>query len=83
MAVRTVDDYTKNLSTYVEVISDDFQSTFSVVDENTLANMMGFDGDFKKLTKIIHNYIPDARVEFKKTNQMASTYDIYLVTAIV
>ena len=81
-AVRTVDDYTKKLSTYVELISDDFQSTFSVVDENTLANMMGFEHDFESLIKIIHKYIPDCEVKFTKTNQFDDKYDIYLVTAV-
>lgn len=69
------------LATYVEVISDDFQSTFTVVDDNTLANMMGFKGDFENLTKIIQNYLPDAEVSFTKTNQFPDDYDIYLVRA--
>jgi len=34
----------------VRRLSDDFQSTFTVVDENTLVNLLGFDGDFEKLT---------------------------------
>lgn len=69
------------LSEYVEQISDDFQSTFTVVDENTLGNMLGFPTDFARLTKIIHKYIPNAELEFIKTNRLgaAEIYDIYLV----
>jgi hypothetical protein len=72
----------ENLATYVEQISDDFQSTFQVVNANTLANMMGFPDDFNQVTKIIQNYIPGAVVTFEKTNQLNDTYDIYLVRLI-
>lgn len=71
------------LSTYVEVISDDFESTFSVVDNDTLANMLGFPGDFEKLTKIIQNYIPNAKVNFHKTEQFKGEYDVYLVKCAI
>lgn len=70
-----------SLASFVENISDDFQSTFTVVNENTLANMMGFPDDFKNLTVIIQNYLPGAEVKFEKTNQFDDVYDIYLVTA--
>ena len=71
----------ETLATYVEVISDDFQSTFTVVDDNTLANLLGFPGDFENLKKIVANYLPDAQLEFIKTNQLGSdkSYDIYLI----
>ena len=72
-------NYEHHLATYVEPISDDFQSTFTVIDKNTLANMLGLKGDFDRLTEIIRNYIPEARIEYKKTNQMGSDYDLYLV----
>ncbi len=66
---------------YVEQISDDFQSTFTVIDDNTLANMMGFASDFINVTNIIQKYIPDAKVEFTKTNELGKdkAYDIYIV----
>lgn len=67
------------LSKFVEQISDDFQSTFTVVDENTLANMMGWPGDFQNLQNIIHKYLPNADIHFTKTNQFDDAYDIYLV----
>lgn len=69
-----------NLSTYVEQISDDFQSTFTVVSPNVLANMMGFKNDFDKLTQIVRDYIPNAELEFNKTNLLDDVYDMYLVS---
>ncbi len=68
-----------NLSDYVEQISDDFQSTFTVKDPDTLMNMMGLPDDFKRVTEIIHKYLPNAKLEFVKTNQLEDDYDIYLV----
>jgi hypothetical protein len=75
-------DYYNKLSTYVESISDDFGSTFSVVDDNTLANMLGLEGDFNKVVEVVSNYIPDCKLEFIKTNQLNSEYDIYLVKIV-
>lgn len=69
----------EKLEAYVEQISDDFQSTFTVVGENTLANMLGFPGDFEALTKIVRNYIPEANLEFTKTNTFPNSYDVYLI----
>lgn len=67
------------LADFVEEISDDFQSTFTVVNKTTLANMLGAPGDFIQLTKIIRKYIPNASLEFEKTNQMQDEYDIYII----
>ncbi len=75
-------DYMKYLSTYVELISDDFQSTFTVVADNLLTNMMGFPGDFENLTNIIQNYIPGAELKFKKTGQFDDEYDIYMIALV-
>lgn len=72
-------NYHNNLATYVEQISDDFQSTFTIVDDNTLANMLGMPGDFENLTRIVRKYIPDAELEFENTKQLGGDYDIYLV----
>lgn len=74
-------EYHNELATYVDLISDDFQSTFTVVNANTLANMLGFKGDFENLTKIINKYLPGATVKFTKTNRIKDDYDIYLVEA--
>lgn len=72
----------KTLSSYVEQISDDFQSTFTVVDKNTLANMLGHEGDFEQLLQIIHRYLPGVLVQFEKTNQIPGSYDVYLIKAV-
>lgn len=62
-----------------EDISDQFQSTFSVVSENTLSNMMGFPGDFEHLTGIVRRYIPGAELEFIKSNIFKGDYDMYFI----
>ena len=68
------------LSDVVDKISDAFQSTFTVVDENTLANMLGLKGDFKIVTNIIKRYMPDVTdVRFEKTGELDTDYDIYLI----
>lgn len=72
-------DYHDNLATYVEEISDDFQSTFMVLSDNVLSNMLGMPGDFEELEKIVRKYIPDAELSFTKTNQLDDEYDIYLI----
>lgn len=72
----------ENLSNYVEAISDDFGSTFTVVDKNTLTNMLGLTNDFDLLNKIIQKYIPTAKISFIKTDQLDSEYDIYLVRLV-
>jgi hypothetical protein len=72
----------ENLATYVELISDDFGSTFVVVDDNTLANMLGLPSDFEKLNKIIHNYIPNANIEYVKSGKLDGDYDIYFIKDI-
>ena len=68
------------LATYVEDISDDFHSTFCVVNDNTLSNLLSKD-DFENLTKIIKNYIPNVKVKYTKTNQLNNDYDIYIIEA--
>lgn len=74
----------KTLSEFKEQISDDFQSTFTVINDYMLANMMGFPNDFKQVEQIIKKYIPEAIVSFKKTNELGkdSVYDIYLISII-
>lgn len=69
------------LSTYVELISDDFQSTFTVISDNVLMNMCG-PGDFEIITKIIQNYIPEAKLSFIKSNYFKDNYDIYYIKMV-
>lgn len=68
-----------NLKDFVEQISDDFQSTFTVVDENTLANMIA-ENEIQEVTNIIKKYLPDIKVSFEKTNQVPYR-DIYIIRA--
>ena len=76
-------EYENNLATYVEILSDEFGSTFSVVDENTLANMLGFDGDFDRIVNIMQDQIPGIKLEFIKTGQLGDDpYDIYIIKQI-
>lgn len=75
-------EYHHQLATYVEDISDDFDSTFTVVDNNSLINMLGWPGDFERLTSIIKNYIPDADIEYVKTNTLEGDYDVYQIINI-
>ena len=79
MTIKDQPEYITQLQTYVEDISDDFGSTFSVVDPNTLANMLGFPDDFEKLTKIIQRYIPNSNIKYIKTNTLDGDYDVYLI----
>lgn len=75
-------NYQKRLSTYVEVISDEFESTFTVVDEDTLVNMLGFPDDFRKLTKIIQKYLPGVQVWFSRSGNFDENYDMHFIKAI-
>ena len=69
------------LSDVVDKISDEFGSTFTVLNENTLANMLGFKGDFENVSRIIKKHMPDvAEVKFEKSGELGkSDYDIYLI----
>lgn len=69
------------LSTYIEQISDDFQSTFTLVDENTLQNMLGSE-DKENITKIIQKYLPNAKVSYVKNNWFESDYDCYVINVV-
>lgn len=71
-----------SLRKYLEKISNDFQSTFILVDDNTLANMMS-EKDLDEVTRIIKKYIPTAQVSFIKTNQLKNTHDIYLIKVAI
>lgn len=61
-------------------ISDDFQSTFKLVSENQLINMLHGEADFLEVSSIIKRYLGTVDVEFKKLNKMPGDYDAYLIT---
>ena len=50
---------------FVEEISDDFQSTFTVVSDNVLQNLLKGPDEFDELIGVIRKYIPNARVSFR------------------
>lgn len=68
------------LQDHIEKISDDFQSTFTLINENAMANLMGRPGDLEQVTEIIHRYLPQVEVKFHKTGQIPGDYDIYVVS---
>lgn len=70
-------DYKDELATYVELISDDFMSTFTVIDNNTLQNMIG-DNEFDELRGVIKNYITK-EVYFHKVLDMPPR-SMYIIT---
>lgn len=74
----------KRLSDFKEQMSDDFHSTFAIVDKDTLCNLMGMPGDLVSVESIVRRYLPTAEVTFHKTNQLGKDepYDIYLVRAV-
>lgn len=61
-------------------ICDDFQSTFTLVSENQLINMLHGESDFPEVSSIIKKYLGNIEVEFKKLNKMPGEYDVYLIT---
>lgn len=67
----------KKLSEYVNAISDDFQSTFTFVNENQLANMLRGEHEFEEVASIIKKYLGDVDVNFKKLDRIESPHDIY------
>lgn len=73
----------KKLADFVDEISDDFMSTFTVVEDNKLYNMLGMPGDFDNLRGIIRKYLPKHEVTFTKTDRLGNDeeYDIYVIQA--
>lgn len=69
-----------SLKDNLDNISDDFQSTFKLVSENQLINMLHGEADFLEVSSIIKRYLGNVDVEFKKLNTMPDDYDAYLIT---
>lgn len=65
------------LKDYVEKISDDFSSTFTVIDENCLGNMLQGPQEFEEVARIIRKYLGDVQVKFTKSGMMDDEYDFY------
>ena len=74
-----------NLASLVDKISEEFMSTFTVINDNTLINYLDHtESDFETLKDIIKKYLPNCEVHFKRTNQLyirdLPHYDIYIIT---
>lgn len=74
-----------NIAQFVEQISDDFQSTFTVTDANTLVNCLGFKDDFERVEAIIKKYVPNAKVTFEMIQPLkdlddGQVYGLYAIT---
>lgn len=78
----------KTLADYVEQISDDFRSTFSIQNDNCLVNMLHGETDFPEVTTIIKNYLgEDTMVDFIRTynyydEDFDNGYDMYLIKVV-
>lgn len=70
------------LSKHLDEISKEFGSQFTLIQENVLANNIGFRGDLEKLTTIIQKIYPNSRIEFNKTNQHDGPLDYYIITIL-
>lgn len=71
-----------SLKDNLDNISDDFQSTFKLVSENQLINMLHGEADFLEVSSIIKRYLGNVDVEFKKLNKMPGDYDAYLISIL-
>jgi hypothetical protein len=68
--------------TLVELISDDFGSTFSLVNENTLANLLS-PYDFEDVKRAIDNQIDgNLTIQFTLQEKVGEDMGIYLIRII-
>lgn len=70
-----------NLMEKVDLISDEFQSTFCVVSPQILSNLLT-ESDIEALASIIFKHVGEAKVVFKRTYQLSSKLnekDIWLI----
>lgn len=65
----------------LSAISNDFKSTFSLVDGNTITNLL-LEDEKLEVESIIKKHIKDVRVEFVRTFQMSkkpNEKDIWII----
>lgn len=67
----------KKLSDCVNMISDEFQSTFTFVNENQLVNMLRGEHEFDEVSSIIKKHLGNVHVSFKKLNKLSGNHDVY------
>lgn len=66
----------------VNAISDDFGSTFTVVNESTLANFL-CESDLTEVEGILKKHLGSVTVDFKRTQQMPENEeggDIWIIS---
>lgn len=54
----------------LDKISDDFQSTFTFIDPQTIANIM-VNRDFDEVTRILKKYLGNVSVEFQRKDPLS------------
>ena len=74
---------TKNIAItqeQLDKISDDFQSTFTILKPNLIANMFSAD-EIPRVSEIIKKHLGDVFLDFCKTGQLGQDepYDIYYI----
>lgn len=72
----------KDLCDFKDQISDEFQSTFTVVAKNIMVNFM-HKKDHAEVEKIIYKYLPLAKVGFRRSRLSISGDDYTLWEVVV
>lgn len=67
----------KKLSENLDKISDDFQSTFTFINENQLVNFLRGEHEYDEVSSIIKKHLGNVQVNFKKLNRMPGPFDVY------
>lgn len=67
-----------NLKDTIELISDDFGSTFSFISENHVVNLLDGDTEKEILEKLFKKHLGNKiSLSFNKQNVMNGSYDVY------
>lgn len=72
------------LQNFTDAISDEFNSTFMLVNPNTLANLL-YESDLAEVESIIKKYLGDVHVMFHRTYQLGKgslDKDIWLIHVV-
>lgn len=72
----------RHLSELIEIISDEFGSTFTVVDKDSLSNCLGLRDDFQSVLGIIKKHMPYAQICFHKASEDIGAVEGYAVYII-
>ena len=70
-----------NLKEHIDAISDEFQSTFSLINDSTLANLL-YEKELGTVEELIKKHIGDSKISFHRTFQLSQEedgYDIWLI----